>query len=98
MFERVWRFRAAEGKVEEFERAYGPLGEWAQLFHRAPGFLGTELLRAAYAPGEYQVTDRWHSREDWVAFLMDHQPDYERLDARCEGLTALEQLVREGEQ
>ena len=24
---------------EEFERAYGPDGEWAEFFHSAPGYI-----------------------------------------------------------
>ncbi len=29
----------------EFESRYGPEGDWAQLFRRAPGYHGSELLR-----------------------------------------------------
>ena len=98
MFVRVWRFRAAPERQEEFESVYGPLGAWARLFSRAPGYIGTELLKAAYVPGEYQVTDRWATREDWVAFLVNHQPDYEALDSQCGDIAAMEQLVREGDE
>ena len=44
---RTWRFRTAAGRQDEFEKAYGPDGDWAQLFHRGDGYLGTELVRLA---------------------------------------------------
>jgi hypothetical protein len=45
MYVILWRFRPVEGRESEFERAYGPSGEWALLFVRDDGYLGTELLR-----------------------------------------------------
>jgi hypothetical protein len=45
MYVILWRFRPVEGRESEFERAYGPSGEWALLFGRDDGYLGTELLR-----------------------------------------------------
>ena len=48
MFVVVWRFEIAEEKVAAFESAYGPEGNWAQLFRKSPEYLGTELLRDAY--------------------------------------------------
>jgi hypothetical protein len=41
----LWEFRVNSGFVSEFKKAYGPDGDWARLFHRAGGYLGTELLR-----------------------------------------------------
>jgi hypothetical protein len=38
-------FRVNTGFVFEFEKAYGPDGDWARLFRRGDGYLGTELLR-----------------------------------------------------
>ena len=34
MYVIIWRFRPAVGREGEFERAYGPSGEWARLFGR----------------------------------------------------------------
>jgi hypothetical protein len=44
MYVILWRFRPAVGREGEFERAYGPSGEWARLFALDDGYLGTELL------------------------------------------------------
>ena len=32
-------------EAAEFERVYGPSGEWAEFFRQGRGFIGTELLR-----------------------------------------------------
>jgi hypothetical protein len=45
MYVILWRFRPLEARESEFERAYGCSGEWALLFGRGDGYLGTELLR-----------------------------------------------------
>ena len=44
MYVILWRFRPAVGRESEFERAYGPSGQWARLFGLDDGYLGTELL------------------------------------------------------
>ena len=45
MYVVVWEFQVARRRTPEFERAYGPDGEWARLFQRVPAFRGAELLR-----------------------------------------------------
>ncbi|HEY7398030.1 MAG TPA: antibiotic biosynthesis monooxygenase, partial [Gaiellaceae bacterium] len=57
----VFRYEARD--VEEFERAYGPEGEWARFFMQADGFVGTELLRDLDEPGRYLVIDRWETAD-----------------------------------
>lgn len=57
----------------EFERVYGPEGEWAQFFRSGRGYVGTELLRDVEAPGRYAVIDRWESAEAYNAFVSDRQ-------------------------
>ena len=51
----LWRFRPRVGQESEFERAYGPSGEWALLFGRGDGYLGTELLRRSEDSREYLI-------------------------------------------
>jgi heme-degrading monooxygenase HmoA len=63
---------------EEFERAYGPSGEWAEFFGRAAGYVGTELLRDVENPGRYLVIDRWDSREAYGEFVESHREEYMR--------------------
>jgi 8-oxo-dGTP pyrophosphatase MutT (NUDIX family)/heme-degrading monooxygenase HmoA len=82
----VWEFRIRPAGVAAFESAYGPDGDWARLFRRASGYLGTELLRAP-GEGRYVTVDRWTSRADFEAFRDAHRADYDALDRRCEDLT-----------
>jgi heme-degrading monooxygenase HmoA len=86
----VWELRPRPGREEEFERAYGPEGDWARLFRRAEGYLGTELLRDPAGPGRYLTIDRWASRAAFAAFKRAHGAEYEALDRACEGLTERE--------
>src|SRR3954453_4667863 len=43
---RVWEYRIDAEHVEAFLAAYGSDGEWARLFQRGPGYVGTELYRS----------------------------------------------------
>ena len=85
MFVRIWRYRAHPDKLEAFERAYGPDGDWARLFGKADGFLGTELLRGE--GGAYATIDRWRGESDWKAFLERYGEEYRALDTSLESLT-----------
>jgi heme-degrading monooxygenase HmoA len=63
---------------EEFERVYGPEGEWASFFRTGTGYIGTELLKDVEVPGRYLVIDRWESPEAYNAFVAGHRDDYMR--------------------
>ncbi|HET8948259.1 MAG TPA: NUDIX domain-containing protein [Candidatus Polarisedimenticolia bacterium] len=84
----VWEFAPAAGREAEFERAYGPEGDWARLFRRDPAYLGTELLRGA--AGRYLTLDRWLSRAAFEAFKKREAAEYAALDRRMEALTSHE--------
>ena len=62
----------------EFERAYGPEGDWAAFFRDGRGYVGTELLHDVEQPGRYLVIDRWESRDAYNAFVEAHREDYMR--------------------
>ena len=86
----VWEFIVGDGREVEFERAYGPDGDWAKLFRQSKDYLGTELLRDATKPGRYLTVDRWKSPAAYEWFHNSHQTEYGALDAQCEELTARE--------
>jgi heme-degrading monooxygenase HmoA len=93
MFRILWKFRPAPGREAEFERAYAPQGPWAQLFGRAEGYLGTELLVDDAEPGAFFTLDSWRAREDFERFQSNWRAEYEELDRRLEGLAASEALI-----
>jgi heme-degrading monooxygenase HmoA len=89
----VWQFEIAEEKIAAFEAAYGPEGNWAQLFRSSPDYLGTELLRDAYISGGYLTIDRWASEEAYRDFRKANDAAYEALDRTCDELTSRETRV-----
>ena len=95
MYVILWRFRPAVGREGEFERAYGPSGQWARLFGREDGYLGTELLlrRSEDGSREYLTLDRWVSRGAYESFRSRQGEEYGRLDRRLEELSEEETLV-----
>jgi heme-degrading monooxygenase HmoA len=70
----VFSYEARE--PEEFERVYGPEGEWAAFFRGGAGYVGTELLRDREQPGRYLVLDRWESAEAYNAFVEANRDEY----------------------
>ena len=93
MYRIVWAFDVKPGSVAPFESAYGPEGDWATLFRRAPGYGGTELLRDVDKAGRYLTIDHWRSREDFWKFREAFRGDYLALDERCAALTKRETLI-----
>jgi len=92
-FRIIWEFRPAQGRVHGFELAYGADGLWAELFRRAAGYLGTELLPPESPGGWYRTIDSWASEDDYEGFLEAFAAEYEALDAACTALTADERFV-----
>jgi quinol monooxygenase YgiN len=90
MYVRVWEFRVSAEKADQFRAVYGPDGDWAKLFQRETGFLGTELLHSATHPNIFLTIDRWDSVEAWAAFLRAWGDEYAALDRRCKSLIASE--------
>jgi heme-degrading monooxygenase HmoA len=65
-------------EAAEFERVYGPAGDWAQFFGSARGYIGTELLRDVENPSRYLVIDRWESAEAYNTFATEQREEYMR--------------------
>ena len=66
------------GDSADFERVYGPEGEWAQFFREGVGYIGTELLRDIEEHDRYLVIDRWESIEAYNEFIAENQVEYLR--------------------
>jgi len=89
----VWEFVPKADSETEFERTYGPAGDWSALFQRAQGFLGTELLRDQTRPNRYFTVDRWASEAAFRQFRVQFGEEYESLDHRCEILIEQEHRI-----
>jgi heme-degrading monooxygenase HmoA len=86
----LWEFHVRPERQAEFERRYGPDGEWVALFRQAPGYIGTQLLRDRSESLRYVTIDRWESFEAYRTFRSQFSRQYEELDRMCEGLTTHE--------
>jgi heme-degrading monooxygenase HmoA len=93
MFVALWEFEVKPGCEERFETAYGPRGDWAELFRRHPGYRGTLLCRHASRPSTYLTMDTWTSQQDYEQFLKNQDAAYRQLDAACQALTRRERRI-----
>ena len=98
MYVIVWEFQIVADRVAEFERAYGPDGDWAGFFKRSGAFRGCDLLRGekdedAPSAGDlayYWTIDRWDSRRAYEDFSERFDAEYTALDTRLAELCDLE--------
>lgn len=93
MFVIVWEFVVKRDRLKEYERAYAPTGDWAQLFKRAKGFVDTALLRDREDRTRFLTIDTWESRDAYEAFRAAFDADYLALDARTEVFTDSERRI-----
>lgn len=90
MIATIWRFHVPTASVEAFEHAYGPAGDWADLFARAAGYVGTELLQLDGEDRVYLTIDRWHTEAEFHAAKKMLEREYAALDRRCDAYTSEE--------
>jgi heme-degrading monooxygenase HmoA len=95
VFAIIWRYMVSEDHEDEFRRAYGPRGDWINLFALAGGYLGTELIRCE-EPGSYVTVDRWEDKTQFDDFMAKAREEYKALDVRLSALTTSEELIGRG--
>ena len=89
----VWDFVVSKSSVLEFEKCYGPNGEWAKLFRRNAGYLKTELIKDKTDPQRYLTIDYWQSEKHYADFLAKYKFEYDELDRKFEALTVQETKI-----
>jgi heme-degrading monooxygenase HmoA len=89
----IWEYQVKTEKRSEFENKYSSDGAWAELFKKADGYLGTELIRSTEIPRYYITIDRWISSDAYETFLSYWMEEYKILDLHCEGLTHHERYL-----
>jgi hypothetical protein len=93
---RVWEYRVAGEHRDAFVAAYGKDGDWAQLFGRTLGYLGTELYGSIDDEVRFVTVDRWTGEAAWQAFLEQWGEDYASLDTSLQSLTESDTRLVEG--
>lgn len=91
----VWEYTVPAEHTAAFERAYGPAGDWVELFRKAEGYEHTELHRDVDTPGRYLTIDYWVSRAARDEFRRRFQREFDALDDHCERLTSRERQIGE---
>jgi heme-degrading monooxygenase HmoA len=89
----IWEFTVREEYIQQFILAYDSSGDWASLFHRADGYLGTELLRSSHDRNIFLTVDRWESARSFEIFQERFGTEYKKLDAQFEAYTSSERKV-----
>jgi|SRR5271169_3065575 len=89
----MWAFRVKPGSEWEFERIYGPDGDWERLMGQAEGYMDTQLLRDIVEAGRYVTIDSWSTIAAYEEFMADFAAEYEALDGKCESLTEEEESL-----
>jgi heme-degrading monooxygenase HmoA len=89
----IWEFRVREQYIPQFISAYGTNGDWAELFRRAEGFLGTQLLRSSRERDTFLTIDRWESIGCFETFQVRFGAEYKKLDAQMESYTLSEKEI-----
>jgi heme-degrading monooxygenase HmoA len=90
MFTIVWAYKVLPEKQTEFEKLYSSNGDWAELFKKSRGYLGTKLIRSDILFENYATIDTWETKEDYETFLTQWKDEYEKLDGQCQELTESE--------
>ena len=86
-YEIVWSYDVDPDDRDAFARAYGPAGEWAQLFSRGDGFLEVVLLADATGPSRYLTIDRWRHQAAFEQFMVQEAGAYAALDDALAGVS-----------
>ena len=89
----AWELLAAPGKTAEFKRAYGPEGDWVQMFRRSAGYVRSELHQDSANPQRFVTLDYWESEAACEEFRRRYLQEYEDLDVRCEQFTQKEREI-----
>lgn len=90
---RIWEFQARPGMENEFERIYGPEGDWVRLFRKSKAFLRTEVYCDVETKGHYVTIDYFASRGEFQALLKEFREAYDALDRLGETICASESRI-----
>jgi heme-degrading monooxygenase HmoA len=93
MFLILWEFEVKPGCEEQFEKVYGPEGEWAKLFRTDSQYRETRLVRDSFRDASYLTLDFWESRQGYEEFLRARRAEYEAIEEMGEELTLKEKRI-----
>ena len=89
----IWQYQVKSGSEEDFEKMYGPEGDWVQLFRLDSDYSQTMLLKDSSGRRIYQTLDFWNSKESYEGFYNKNEIEISRLDQIGDELTLSERLL-----
>jgi heme-degrading monooxygenase HmoA len=89
----IWEFTVREESIQQFISACGTNGDWANLFRRGEGYLGSELLRSSHDRNTFLTVDRWESATCFEIFQERFGAEYRKLDTEFEAYTSSERKL-----
>ena len=89
----IWEFQVRGEMQKNFEKVYGPQGDWAQLFKQDEAYIGTELVRKYKNKRTYLTLDFWTSQKAYDAFRLRNRASYRAVDRKCERMTESEREI-----
>ncbi|MCG8606793.1 antibiotic biosynthesis monooxygenase [bacterium] len=92
-FAYIWEYMVEDDQVAEFQRIYGPEGEWVDLFSKEDGYIRTDLYRDLENPQRFVTTDFWVSRAAKDQHRESFASEFAELDRHCEALTLEEKFL-----
>ena len=95
IFVYIWEYIVREEYLAEFQKIYGPEGDWVRLFKNAKGYIGTDLHQDISNSTRFISVDCWNTREDRDYFRKEYSREFELLDKHCERFTQSENLIGE---
>jgi len=93
MFIAIWKYVVDPQFLKAFEKLYGPLGGWVQLFKTGDGYLGTELMQLHGQPNVYLTIDKWESKDQYLNFYKLHQKLIDEIDQQGDTMTLSEEKL-----
>ncbi|MFZ1809119.1 MAG: antibiotic biosynthesis monooxygenase [Cyclobacteriaceae bacterium] len=93
VFTYVWEYCVKPEHQDAFEHAYGPHGDWIQLFKKGMGHVATELHQDINNTNRFVTVDYWISKEAFDNFKIQFHEEFKALDKRFEVYTISEKHI-----
>lgn len=95
VFAYIWEYAVKENYRAEFEKIYGPEGDWVKLFRKAEGYIATDLHQDMSNPDRFITVDFWKTKEDRDKFRALFSEEFNTIDDRGENFTEDEKSLGE---
>lgn len=93
IFVYIWEYQVKEEFRSEFEKIYGPDGDWVRLFKKANGYVSTDFYQDISDTNRFITVDSWDTKKDRDNFREKFFKEFELLDEHCESFTEEEKFI-----